>query len=153
MDCSMPASLSFTISWSLLKLMCKFAGTHVSRWCHPTISSSATLFPFAFNLSQHQGLFQWVSSAHSGSQSIRVSASASVLPVNFQGCFPLGLTGFISLQSNGLSRVFSSNYINMKQLYLFQHNTFIGIKLHSIFWVYSQSCIIIITTYFNIFIN
>ena len=64
--------------------------------------------PPAFNLSQHQGLFQWVGS---GGQSIGVSASASVLPMNIQGWFPLVLTGLISLQSNGLSRVFSSTIV------------------------------------------
>ena len=55
--------------------------------------------PLALNLSQHQSLFQGGGSA-SGGQSIGVSASASVLPVNIQGCFPLGLTSLISLQSS-----------------------------------------------------
>ena len=58
---------------------------------HPLLSSS----PVAFNLSQHQGLFQWVSSSQGG-QSIGASASASVFPTNIQGWFPLGLTGLIS---------------------------------------------------------
>ena len=66
---------------------------------HPLLPLS----PLALSLPQHQGLFQWV-----GDQSIGASASASVLPMNIQGWFPLGLTGLISLQSNGLSRVFSS---------------------------------------------
>ena len=52
----------------------------------------------AFNLSQHQGLFQWVSSSHQGSQGIGASASESVLPMNIQDWVPLGLTGLISLQ-------------------------------------------------------
>ena len=74
---------------------------------HPLSSPSP-----AFNLSQHQGLFQWVSSLHQvASQSIRASASASVLPMNIQDWFPLGLTGLISLQSNGLSRVFSNTTV------------------------------------------
>ena len=79
----------------------------LSRWCHPTISSSVTPFPPALNLSQHQGLFpmSWLSA--SGGQSTRASASASVLPMNIQGWFPLGWTGWISLMSKGLSRVFS----------------------------------------------
>ena len=56
-----------------------------------------------FNLSQHQGLFQWISSS-SGGQCIGVSASASVLLMNIQDWFPLGWTGLISLQSKGLSK-------------------------------------------------
>ena len=75
----------------------------LSQWCHLIISSSVTRSPLAFSLSQHQGLFQWVGSA-SGGQSI--GASASILPVNIQGWFPLGLTGLISLLSKGLSRRF-----------------------------------------------
>ena len=61
--------------------------------------------PPGFNLSQHEGLFKWVSSLH---QVARVSASTSVLPMNIQDWFPLGWTGWISLLSEGLSRVFSS---------------------------------------------
>ena len=62
--------------------------------------------PFAFSLSQHQSLFQWQLLA-SGGQSIGASASASVIPINIQGWFPLRLTGSISLQSKGLLRIFS----------------------------------------------
>ena len=76
----------------------------LSRWCYLTISSPST---FAFNLSQHQGLFSVSRLFASGGQSIRASALASVLPINIQGWFPLGLTGLISLLSKGLSRVFS----------------------------------------------
>ena len=64
--------------------------------------------PPALNLSQHQGLFKWVSSSHQGGQSVGVSASTSVLPMNTQDWSPLGWTGWISLQSKGLSRVFSN---------------------------------------------
>ena len=60
-------------------------------------------FPPAFNLFQHQGLYQWICSSHQVGQSIGVSASASVLSMNIQDWFPLGLTGLISLQSKGLS--------------------------------------------------
>ena len=97
------ASLSITNSRSLLKLMSiepVMPSNHLIL-CHPSPS------PPAFNLSQHQGLFQWVSSA-SGGQSIGISASASVFPMNIQDWSPLGLTGWISLQSKGLSRVFSN---------------------------------------------
>ena len=75
----------------------------LSRWCHPTISSSVVPFcsyPQSFPTS---GSFQMSQLFASGGQSIGVSASASVLPMNSQDWFPLGLTGWISLQSKGLS--------------------------------------------------
>ena len=74
---------------------------------HPLSSPS----PPAFSLSQHQSLFTWVSSSHQVAKSTGISASASVLPMNIQEWFPLGWTGWISLQSKELSRVFS-NTIN-----------------------------------------
>ena len=70
------ASLSFTISRSLLD------SRPLSWWCHSTISPLSPPFPPALNLSQHQGLFQWVGSLASGGQSIGASASPSVLPMN-----------------------------------------------------------------------
>ena len=80
------ASLSFTISQSLLKLI-------QPSW--PLSSPS----PPAFNLSQHPGLFQWVNSLHQVTKVLELQASASVLPMNIQDWFPLGLTDLISLQS------------------------------------------------------
>ena len=65
---------------------------------HPLSSPSTP----SLNLSQHQGLFKWVSSLHQGGQSIGVSASTSVLPMNTQDWSPLGWTGWVSLQSKGL---------------------------------------------------
>ena len=59
--------------------------------------------PPAFNLSQHQGLFQWVGSSHQVAKLLGVSASTSVLPMNIRDWFPLGWIGWISLQSKGLS--------------------------------------------------
>ena len=79
----------------------------LSRWCHPTISSSVVPFsscPQSFPVS---GSFQMSQFFASGGRSIGVSASASVLPMNTQDWSPLGWTGWISLQSKGLSRVFS----------------------------------------------
>ena len=76
------------------------------RWCHSTTSSSVVPFS-SFSPSQHQVLFKWVSSA-AGGQSTGVSASTSVLPMNIQDWFPLGWTGWISLQSKGLATVFSN---------------------------------------------
>ena len=101
-------SLSFTISQS----------THV-HWVDDAIEPSHPLLPPslpALNLSQHQSLFQWVDSSTSGDQSIRGSASASVFPINIQGWSPLGWTGWISFQSKGLSRVFSSTTVQWKSL-------------------------------------
>ena len=80
---------------------------------HPLSSPS----PPAFNLSQHQGFFQMSQFFASGGQSIGVSASASPLPVNIQDWFPLGLTGWISLQSKGLSRVFSNTTVQKPQFF------------------------------------
>ena len=76
----------------------------LSRWCHPTISASATTFSFCLRSFPASGSFPLSLPFASGGQSI--GASASVLPMNIQGWFPLGLTDLISLQSKGLSRVF-----------------------------------------------
>ena len=80
----------------------------LSQWCHPTISSS--VIPFSSHLQSFpaSGSFPMSQVFSSGGQRTGVSASASVLPMNIQGWFSLGLTGLISLQSKGLSRV-SSN--------------------------------------------
>ena len=75
------------------------------QWCHPP--SHLLLSPSAFSLSQHQHLFQWVSSSHQVAKVLDFYL-ASVLPMNSQDWLPLGWTGWISLQSKGLSRVFSS---------------------------------------------
>ena len=83
----------------------------LSSWCHPIISFSVTLFSFWFQSSPASESFPMSQLFASSSQSIRGSASASVLPMNIQGWFPFILTGLISLQSMGLSRVFSSTTI------------------------------------------
>ena len=88
----------------------ELAQTHVhlaSDAIHPSHPLSSPSSP-TFNPAQHQGLFQWVSSSHQVAKVLRVSASASVLSVNIKDWFPLGLTGWISLQSEGLSKGFSS---------------------------------------------
>ena len=92
----------------------EFTQTHIN-WVSDAIQPSHPLsspFP-AFNLSQHQGLFLVNQFFTSGGQSIGLSASASVLPMNIQGWFPLGWTGWISLQSKGLSRVFSNTTVQI----------------------------------------
>ena len=77
----------------------------LSRWCHPTISSSGVPFYSHLQSFPASRSFQMSQFFTSGGQSIRVSASASVLPMNIQDLFPLGWTGWISLLSKGLSRV------------------------------------------------
>ena len=107
MDCSMPGL-------PVHHQLPEFTQTHVrvSDAIQPSHSLSSPSPP-AFNLSQHQGLFKWVSSSHQ--VSIGVSASASVFPINSQDWFPLGWTGWTSLQSKGLSRVFSSTTVQKHQ--------------------------------------
>ena len=80
----------------------------LSRWCHPTISSSVVPFSSCFPSFPASGSFQMSQLFTSGGQSIGISASTSVLPMNTQDWSPLGWTGWISLQSKGLSRVFSN---------------------------------------------
>ena len=75
----------------------------LSQWCHPTISSSVILFSSHLQSFLASGSFPMSQFFTSDGQSIGVSASASVLPVNIQDWFPLGWTGLISLQSEGLS--------------------------------------------------
>ena len=76
----------------------------LSRWCHTTISSSVITFSSCPKSFPASGSFQMCQLFISGGQSIGVSASTSVLPVNTQNWFPLGWTGWISLQSKGLSK-------------------------------------------------
>ena len=87
----------------------------LSQWCHPTISSSVVPFSFCLQSFSASGSFPMSQLFESSGQSIR--ASASVLPVNIQGWFPPGLTGLISLQSKGLSSVFSSTTVRRHQFF------------------------------------
>ena len=82
---------------------------------HPTISSSVVPFPSCLQSFLPSGSFPMSQFFKLGGQIIGVSASASVLPMNIQVWFPLGWTGWISLQSKGLSRVFSSTTVQMHQ--------------------------------------
>ena len=85
------------------------------RWCHPTISSSIVSFSSCLQSFPASGSFLMSQFVPSGGQSI--GASASVLPVNIQDWFPLGWTGLISLQSKGLSRIFSNTTIQKHQFF------------------------------------
>ena len=84
----------------------------LSRWCHPTISSSVIPFASCLQSFPASGSFQMSQFFASGSQSIGVSASASVLPMNIQDWSPLRWTGWISLLFKGLSRVFSNTTVH-----------------------------------------
>ena len=89
----------------------------LSQWCHPTISSSVILFSSCLWSFPASGSFPMSQFFTSGGQSIVVSASASVLPMNTQDWFPLGWTGWISLQAKGLSRVFSNTTVQKHQFF------------------------------------
>ena len=80
-------------------------------WCHPTISSSVVPFSFRLQSFPASESFQMSQFFASGGQSIGVSASASVLPMNIQYWFPLRLTGLIALLPRGLWRVFSNTLV------------------------------------------
>ena len=82
-----------------------------SQWCHPTISFSVIPFSYRLQSFPASGSFQMSQFFASGGQSIGVSASTSVLPMSTQDWSPLGWTVWISLQSKGLSRVFSDNTV------------------------------------------
>ena len=108
-----------TPGFPILHYLPEFAQTHVdwvSDAIHPSHPFSPP-FPPSLSLSQHQGLFQWSWLFASGGQSMGASTSASVLPMNSQGWFPLGLTGLISLLSKGLSGVYSSTTVRKHQFF------------------------------------
>ena len=101
----------------------------LSWWCHPTVSSS--VIPFSCLQSfPASGSFSMNQLFTSGGQSIGASASASVLPMNIQYWFPLGLTDLISLQSKGLSRVFSNTTVQKHPFFSVQPS----------FWPSSHIC-------------
>ena len=88
-----------------------------SQWCHPTISPSNVPFSFCLQSFPASGSFPKSQFFTSDGQRIGVSASASVLPVNIQDWFPLGWTGWISLQPKGLSRFFSNTTVQKHQFF------------------------------------
>ena len=88
-----------------------------SRWCHPAISSSVIPFSSCPQSLPASGCFPMSRLFAWGGQSVGVSASAPVLPMNTQDWSPLGWTGWISLQSKGLSRVFSNTTVQKHQFF------------------------------------
>ena len=103
------ASLSITNFWSLPRPL--------SQWCHPTISSSVVPFSSCLQSFPASGSFQMSQFLASDGQSIGISASASVLPMNIQDWFPLGWIFWISLPSMRLSRVFSNTTVQKHQFF------------------------------------
>ena len=103
--CLSPVPRVYSHSWAL------------SQWCHPTISSSVIPFFSSLQSFPALGSFQISQFFASGGQSIGISASTSVPPMNIQDRFPLGWTGWISLQSKGLSRVFSNTTVQKHQFF------------------------------------
>ena len=103
----------------------------LSRWCHPTISSSIVPFSSCFQSFPASGSFPVSHFFKSDGQSIGVSASASVIPMNIQDLFPLGLTGLISLQSKGLWRVFSNTTVQKHQFFGTQLSLFSNSYIHT----------------------
>ena len=108
---ALQASLSITNSWSLLKLMSiesMMPSNHLI-FCHPLL--------LPLSICQHQILFQWVSSSHQAAKVLEFQLQLSVLAMNIQDWFPLGLTDWISLQSKELSRIFSNTTVQKHQLF------------------------------------
>ena len=115
-----PASLSITNSW------CCSNSCPSSQWCHQTILSSVIPFSYCLQSFPASGSFPISWFFTSDGRSIGVSASTSVLPVNIQNWFPWGSTGLISLQSIGLSKVFSNTSSKASVL---QHSAFFMVQL------------------------
>ena len=103
----------------------------LTRWCHPTISSS--VIPFSSHVQSFpvSGSFQMSQLFSSGGQNIGVSDSTSVLPMNIQDWFPLGWTGWISLHSKGISRVFSYTTVQKHQFFGTQLSLYSNSHIHT----------------------
>ena len=100
-------------------------------WCHPTISYSVILFSSCPQSFPASGSFQMSELFSSGGQSIGISASTSVLPMNTQDWSPLGWTGWICLQSKGLSRVFSNTTVEKHQFFRVQLSSWSNCHIHT----------------------
>ena len=118
LPCTSPTPRAYSNSCSL------------SRWCHPTISFSVVPFSRLQSFPE-SGPLPMSQFFASGSQSIGVSASVSVLPMNIQDWFPLGWTGWISLQSKGLSRVFSNTTVQKHPFFSAQLSSQFNSHIHT----------------------
>ena len=102
-----------------------------SQWCHPTILSSVVPFTSCLQSFPASWSFQMSQFFASGGQSIEASASKSVLPMSIQDWFPLGWTGWISLQFKGLSRVFSNTSVQKHQFFSAQLSLVSNSHIHT----------------------
>ena len=125
MDCNTPG---FPVHHQLLKLT---QNRPSNRWCLPTVSSSVVLFSSCLQSFPVSGSFPMSQFFTSGGQTIGVSLSASVLPMNVHDWFPLGLTGWISLQSKGLSRLFSNTRIQKHHFFGTQSSLYSHSHIHT----------------------
>ena len=103
----------------------------LSWWCHPSISSSVLSFSSCLQSLPASGSFPMSQLFASGAQSVGASALASVLPMNIQDWFPSGLTGLISFQSKGLSRVFSNTTVQKHQSFSIQPSLWSNSHIHT----------------------
>ena len=110
----------------------------LSRWCHPTISSSVIPFSSCLQSFPSSGCFQMSQFFKSGGQSVGVSVSASFLPMNIQDWFPLEWTGWIYLKSKGLSRVFSNTTVQKHQFFGTQLSLYRNSHIHT--WLLENHC-------------
>ena len=102
-----------------------------SHWCHPTISSSVVPFFSCLHTFPASGSFSISQFFAAGGQGIEALASASVLPMNIQDWFPLRLTGLISLQSKGPSKVFSNTTVWKQQFFGTQPSLYSNSRIHT----------------------
>ena len=141
MDCSTPG-------FPVLHYLQEFAQTHV-HWVSDAIQPFHSLSPAsppAFNLSQHQGLFQWVGSLHQVAKVLDFQLqhhSSFILPMNIQGWFSLAWTGWISLLSKGLSRVFSNTTLQKHQFFSTEPSLWSNSHIHT--WLLEKT--IVLTTW------
>ena len=110
----------------------------LSRWCHPTISSSVAPFSSHLQSFPASGSFPMSQLFASGGHSTGASSSTSVLPMNSQAWFPLGLAGLISSLSKGLSRVFSSTTVQKPQFFGTQLSSQSNSHIHT--WPLEKPC-------------
>ena len=137
-NCSVMSNILQPHGLQHVKLLCLSPAPEVclnscwsSQWCHPTISSSVIPFSSCLQSFPTSGSFPRSQFFTSGGRSIGASALASVLPMNIQDWFPLGLTGLISLQSKGLLRVFSNTTVQNHQFFSPQLSLWSNSHIHT----------------------
>ena len=118
------------IAGNLPVLHCLPEFAPLSQWCYPTTWFSVAPFSFCPQSFLASGSFPISQLFESDGKNIGASASASVLPMNIQGWFPAGMTGLISLQSKGLSRVFSSTTVQEHQFFSAQPSLWSNSHIH-----------------------